>query len=128
MMPLSLFLFLFLFLSLSLSFSLIAVAVNLVRQFPAGIQLLNTLWSADAAGASSDSSSAISSLPGLVDGAVLFVWNGRDVKGVVVPEDAFIEPVLLEIKTQRIDTLGSPYQVRAWGTYLKNKNYQRLPP
>ena len=85
------------------------VAVNVARQFPAGIQLLNTLLPSDA---ESSSSTVISSISGLVDGALLFVWNGTDVNGVVLPEDAFIEPVLLEIQTQRLDDQGSPYQVR----------------
>ena len=82
------------------------MALNLARQFPAGIQLLNTLLPTDSTNAAS-----LSSIAGLVDGALLFVWNGSDVNGVVIPDDVFIEPVVLEIQTQRLDKLGSPYQV-----------------
>ena len=81
--------------------------INLARQFPAGIQLLNTLYPQS----EDNASSPVSALSGIVDGALLFVWNGNDVDGVILPEDAFVEPVLVDVKIQRLDQLGSPYQV-----------------
>ena len=90
--------------------------MNLARPFPAGIQLLNTLLPSDA----ESSATAISSISGLVDGALLFVWNGSDVNGVLLPQEAFIEPVVLELQTQRLDDQGCPYQASFHHSFPKS--------